>query len=53
MPKKGKNSPMLMAQQMAGRLASSRHQRRKMEKLAKRHPEEFLKAGKQYEEKKK
>jgi hypothetical protein len=43
---------MVMAQEMAGRLSTSRHQRRKMEKLAKRHPNEFMKAGKQYEDKK-
>jgi hypothetical protein len=52
MPKKGKNSVHLLAQQMAGRLASSRHQRRKMAKLAKRHPQEFLQASRQMEKKK-
>lgn len=53
MPKKGKNSVMLLASQAAGRMASSRHQRRKMEKLAKRHPQEFLEASKKYDKEKK
>lgn len=52
MPKKGKNSVHLLAQKAAERMASSRHQRRKMEKLAKRHPQEFLAAAKQMEDKK-
>lgn len=37
------------AQAMAGRLASSRHQRRKLEKLAKRHPQEFMEASRKYD----
>lgn len=40
---------MVLAQDVAGRLATSRHQRRKMEKLAKRYPHEFLKASKKYD----
>lgn len=43
---------MAMAHDAAGRMSSSRHQRRKLEKLAKRHPNEFLQASKKYEGKK-
>jgi hypothetical protein len=38
------------ANAMAGRLSSSRHQRRKLEKLAKRHPSQFVEAAKVYEQ---
>ena len=58
MAKKGKKnqqgkglSVMKTAQSMADRLATSRHQRRKMAKLAKRHPDAFIKAGKHFEDK--
>jgi hypothetical protein len=44
-------STVKTAQAMAGRLATSRHQRRKMEKLAKKYPDQFLQAGGQREEK--
>lgn len=48
---KGKAKFVQSAQLVAGRLATSRHQRRKLEKLAKRHPNEFMQASKKYEEK--
>lgn len=53
--KKGKTqgkglSVMKTAQAMADRLSTSRHQRRKMAKLAKRHPNEFMQAGKHFED---
>lgn len=46
---KGKAKFVQTAQAMAGRLATSRHQRRKLEKLAKRHPNEFMEASKKYD----
>lgn len=47
---KGKVKFVQTAQAMAGRIATSRHQRRKMEKLAKRHPQEFMKAARKYDQ---
>ncbi len=46
---KGQVKFIATAQAMAGRLATSRHQRRKMEKLAKRHPQEFMEASHKYD----
>ncbi len=43
---------MVMAQDVAGRMSSSRHQRRKLEKLARRHPNEFMEASKKYDKEK-
>ncbi len=40
---------MTMAQDVAGRMSTSRHQRRKLEKLAKQHPNEFMIASKKYD----
>lgn len=40
---------MVMAQDVAGRMSTSRHQRRKLEKLAKRHPDAFMIASKKYD----
>lgn len=55
MPKKTRKaegvSVVKTAQAMVGRLATSRHQRRKMEKLAKKYLDQFLQAGAQREEK--
>lgn len=46
---KGQVKFIATAKAMAGRLATSRHQRRKMEKLAKRHPQEFMEASRKYD----
>lgn len=43
-------SVMKTANMMADRMNSSRHQRRKMEKLAKRYPSQFAEAAKVYED---
>lgn len=51
MGKKGSNkSVMRIANEMADRHNSSRHQRRKMEKLAKKYPDQFAQAAAKFED---